>query len=179
MKRLARCRGVWFASYMADEKDDVADQWGAQFDGREDAPGVGVNKEMLRKALKLNPAMRGNNTTADVMKTLEKASAQRTVATSEEPGKKAAPRDLVSGLTHYRERFHEEKKRLQNEIAELQKQMQQLGPQTLDRVVDLFLQVDPNLTSITTQEMLKVEGQFLNEIQFSAKKIIEKKLKKK
>lgn len=162
---------------MGDSKDDVADQWGAQFDGREDAPSVGVNKELLRKALKLNPSLRENTSTVDVMKQLEKASAQRTVAQEDEP-KKRAPNDLVGGLTQYRERYQDEKKRIQGEIATLQKQMQQLAPTTLDRVVDLFLQVDPNLTSITTQEMLKVEGQFLNEIQFSAKKIIEKKLKK-
>lgn len=159
--------------------DDAAAAWGAEFDGKEDAPAVGVNKEMLRKALKLNPAMRDNANTADVMKILEKASAQRTVAQPQaEQGAKAPPRDLVSGLVQYKDRHVEEKKRLQAELAAIQKQIAELSPRTLDRVMELFLAIDPNMTSVTTQEMLKMEGQFLNEIGFSPKKLIERKLKK-
>ena len=161
---------------MAKEVDD-ADAWGAELDGK-DAPAVGVNREMLRKALSLNPALKKHATTNDIMNQLDAAQAQRTVATPDEP-RSTAPTDLVEGLTTIRQRTQEDRKRLKEDIAKLQAQEKSLLPRALDRVIDMIIALDPNMTSVQTTELLKMEAVFLNEIGFSPRKVIDKKMQKK
>jgi hypothetical protein len=168
---------------MADDKNDKdADGWGDQFDAKDAAPTAGVSKEMLRKAMSLNPKLREQTSTNELMSVLGGGQVQRPSA----PAEQSKGVDLVTGLTQCRARLQDEKKRLQGEIVGMQKQLEekkkQLGAlpaSMLDPVLDLFIQIDPNLTSITTQEMLKQEAAFLSEIGFSAKKVVEKILKKK
>lgn len=158
-------------------ESDAADEWGAQLDGK-DAPAVGLNREMLRKALSLNPALKKHNTTTDIMEQLEKASSERKVVQSEEPSERRVVTDLVEGMVQVRDRYLDDKKRLRAEIAKLQAQEKELAPKALDRVLDMILQIDPNMTSVQTTTMLDMEKTFLNEVGFTPRKVIEKKLKK-
>lgn len=157
---------------------DEADEWGAQLDGK-DAPAVGLNKEMLRKALSLNPALKKHSSTTDIMNQLEKASSERKVATVEAAPESRVVTDLVQGIAQVRDRYQDEKKRLKSEIAKLQAQEKELVPRALDRVIEMILQIDPNMTSVQTTAMLDMEKQFLTEVGFNPRKVIEKKLKKK
>lgn len=161
---------------MGKEVND-ADAWGAELDGK-DAPSVGVNREMLRKALALNPSLKKHATTNDIMNQLDAAQSQRTVAQPDEP-RSTAPTDLVEGLTTIRARTQEDRKRLKEEIAKLQAQEKTLLPRALDRVIDMIIAIDPNMVSVQTTELLKMEAVFLNEIGFTPRKVIDKKMQKK
>jgi hypothetical protein len=48
----------------------------------------------------------------------------------------------------------------------------------MNRVVDVILALDPNMTSVQTTEILRMEAAFLKEVQFEPRKVIERKLGK-
>ncbi len=162
--------------------DDKAAAWGEQFDERNDAPAAGVNKEMLRQALRVNPALRQAGTSEDLINLLKGAENKR----HNEPAgnQSSAQRSIIGGgniavvVAEHRERYNADKRALQEQIAKLQRQLVENGPRELEQLLEVFSQVDPNLTSPMTQEVLKTEARFLSEVQFTPKKLMERQLKK-
>ncbi len=164
---------------MGDNKanDDIAG-WADALDG-DDAPVEGLDKETLRRAMQLNPALKAQlGGTNKVLEQLEKAAEKRAHAPTEE--KNDAPRrpaNLAEGLKQARERYQSEVRRLQEQLAKTQRELQQLKPQVLEKVIDLVIDADPNMSSAYTQELLKMEQAFFGEIGFSARKVIDRQLK--
>jgi hypothetical protein len=162
---------------MANDKDTSA-LWGAELDGK-DAPVDGIDRAAVQRVLDLNPEMQKRlGSTSDIIKSLETASAARPVGGSTETEAPRQTMNLVEGMEHHKQRYQTESKRLAEELKRVQTQIQQLAPTTLERVIELFLQHDPNMNTAFTQEILKMEGQFLQSIGFSIRKVIEKQMKK-
>ena len=148
--------------------------WDTALDG---GPPVGVNREAIHKALEMNPEMRKKFKTTDVMRQLGggKAAPDTAPKTSEESAK--ATGDVIADLTHLKEAFAAEKKAIASALAELQKRERELRPKMLEALNALLVAGDPNLTSPTTQELLKREQAFLNEVGFSASRLLDARLK--
>ena len=161
---------------MSEKPKAVSEGWGEQLDGQEDAPSPGVDAETMRKAMSINPnlALQGGE---EMMKQMQQASAQRTSAAKTEPAR-AMPANLPAGVIEYRERFQAETARINREIALLQRQKAELAPKTLERVLELFVKYDANMTGGMTSEILKSEGQFLQQIGFSPKRVMDLLLKR-
>lgn len=151
--------------------------WGEELDGAE-APIDGIDRETLRKAMALNPSLKkqeGN--TQRVIEKLEKASAQKPAAGAG-PAQALASMNLVEGLDLLKKKFYEEQKRLNEELKKVQKALKDLAPATQEKVTHLFVAHDPNMSNAMTNELLKVEGQFLHDVQFTVRGVIEAQKKK-
>lgn len=150
--------------------------WGEELDGAE-APIDGIDRETLRKAMALNPSLKQQEgSTQRVIEKLEKANATKPVERDVIPG--LSGMNLVEGLDHCKKRFYEEQKRLNEELKRVQKSLRDLAPQMQEKVVALFVQHDPNMSNAMTNELLKVEGQFLHDVQFSVRQVIEAQKKR-
>ena len=160
------------------DTEDSADEWGSTLDGRE-APAIGVNEDMLRKAIALNPSIKQGKDTVDIMKELSAAQASRTVAQPQQEAPKAKPKDIVEFVLSAKEKYESERKRITAEKQKLDQEEKQLAPKLVERMIDVMLELDPNMTSPQTQEMLKMQAGFFNVIGFSARKVIERKMQKK
>lgn len=161
---------------MSEKPKNVSQGWGAQLDGQADAPSPGMDTETLQRALSINPnlALQG---TDDIMKQMQNASVQRTAVKPDKSEKnepsRPMPANLATGIMEYHERFQTETNRINQEIALLQRQKAELVPKTLERVLELVLKYDANMTSVITVEIFKSHAAFLNQIGFSAKKVID------
>lgn len=159
--------------------DEEAADWGASLDGQK-APGVGVDRDMLRKALALNPKLRSSVKTNDVMAELKQANRERSVTESkEEAPPRAGPVDVADQLLQIKERFAEDLRRTKEEIAKLQAMERSLVPKTRDRLIDVILQGDPNLTSPKIQALLVREKVFLSSVGFSMDALLDRQAKNK
>ncbi len=159
------------------------DDWGAELDGKA-APSVGASKDVLRKARALNPALAAQGSTTELFNKVKQASASApgTGAATKgggEGGSLLRSTDFATAFYEGQAKFRDEKKAVQQEIAELQKRLGDLAPKALDRLLDLIIQIDPNMMSPQTQEILKTETVYLNEIGFSVRRVIDRKMKKK
>jgi hypothetical protein len=164
------------------EQDDDLAGWGSELDGKKAAT-VGVNAELLRKAIKLNPNMKGGKNTEDIIQQLEDAASHKSNAPVARPGASSVamqdlPKDLVKAIVKLREDFTLKRKKLRDDILALQKEEKTLPNAVMNRVVDVILALDPNMTSVQTTEILRMEAAFLKEVQFEPRKVIERKLGK-
>lgn len=157
---------------MADEDDDGLGDWEAKLEDK-NAPAIGVNKEMLRKALALNPSLRQGQSSTDMMAAIQQGHREKPVAGAA-PRASGPKRTLADTVLKLKEEFGTEHKRLKAEIAALQAQEKALAPRICDRVVDAVMAIDPNMTSPMTQELMADERMFFTSIMFSAKKVLEK-----
>jgi hypothetical protein len=154
----------------------AAQMWGEELDGAE-APVDGIDREMLRRAMALNPTLKkSEGGTQRVIEKLEQANAQRPMG--EVAAGPAPVTGLVDGVEHHKQKFYAEHKRLSQELAKVQKALRDLVPATQERVVALFVQHDPNMANAMTNELLKMEQRFLSEVQFNPRKVIEAQQKK-
>ena len=154
-----------------EKQKSAAQKWGEELNGAE-APVDGIDREMLRKAMALNPRMKKEEGgTQRVIEKLEKANAQRPL------GEQAAADDgrvgLVDGIEQHKKRFYEEQQRLKQEITKLEKQLKDLVPATQERVTNVFVQHDPNMSNPLTAEIMKAEARFFSDVQFTARKVLE------
>lgn len=162
---------------MADSKNDLAG-WADSLD--EDAPVEGLDKDTLRRAMELNPQLKAQlGGTNKVVQQLEQAAQHNREAKADAPRRQGnAASSLAEGVRQAQERYQTEVRRLQQQLAKTQQEMAQLKPQTLDRLIEMVIAADPNMSSVYTQELLKMQAPFLNEVGFSARKVIERQLKK-
>ena len=159
---------------MADDED----AWGAELE--EDAgAAAGVNKDILRKARALNPALAQQGSTTELFAKIKGGQSGAAAGAKPAGGILKGNVDFATAFYETQTKTKEEKKKIQEEIAKLQKQLAEINPRTLDRIVDLVISIDANMVSPQTQEILKTEAQFLNEIGFTVRKVIDKKMKKK
>ncbi len=168
-------------SAMADppKKPSNAQGWS---EGLDDAPAAGVNKEMIRRALSMNPNLRQMTNTNDAMRDLQaKAAPSKSAAakTSDAPktttAQKNAPPaiDLLSAIATAEQSFHDEQKTIADEQQKLKARAQLLGEQVLAHVFETVLATDPNMVSPKTAEVLSRHKAFLAEIGFSTKKLVD------
>jgi hypothetical protein len=158
---------------MADDED----AWGSELE--EDTGAGGVNKDILRKARALNPALAQQGSTTELFSKIKGGAGTPASAPAAGGGILKGNVDFATAFYETQGKCKEERKKLQDEITKLQKQLAEINPRTLDRVVDLIISIDANMVSPQTQEILKTETQFLNEIGFTVRKVIDKKMKKK
>ena len=166
--------------------DDEEDAWGSELDGKAQ-PNVGASKDVLRKARQLNPALAAQGSTTELFSKIK--GTEQAASASANPSAGAASagggsllrgsQDFATAFYDGQKKFKDEKKRIQDEIVKLQKQLQELGPRALDKLIDLIIDIDPNMMSPQTQEILKTETAHLNEIGFSVRRVIDRKMKKK
>lgn len=140
-------------------QDDISDRWASKLG--DSAPAPAKDEEALRKAMQLNPnaAIFAGAQTAD-----KKASG----------GQKRAIGDVLSAE---KTKFQAERKVLKDEIARLQANERTLVTKYLDKINAAVLESDPTLAQKTTDDALKKEAAFLNEIGFSKAKLALKKPK--
>lgn len=163
---------------MAQMTDDDDDAWGAQIEDKA-APSSGVSKDVLRKARQLNPQLAAQGSTTELFSKMKGAQPGAPAdSAARVQGGVIAKTDFAGAFYLAQTKYKEDRKRVQDEIAKLQKQLAETAPKTLERIVDLVIEVDPNMTSPQTQEILKTETPFLNEIGFTVRKVIDKKMKR-
>lgn len=135
----------------------------------------GASVEMVRKAIALNPRLKGNLKTSDLLAEVEKATGQRPLpGTAINEDTKPFTSDLLEAVTQTRERFKSEYDRLLKEEQRLQAERTGLVNRALERVIDVIIAIDPNMVSPRTLMVLEDEKQFLKEIGFDVRKIIER-----
>ncbi len=165
---------------MADDDDE--DAWASELDGKQQ-PSVGVSKDVLRKARALNPSLAAQGSTTEIFQQMKSAKGSAAPSASQVKttiGSGVIQRvDFAAAFYQLQQKYKEDRKKVQEEISKLQKQLAEFGPKTLEKLVDLVIEVDPNLTSPQTHEILKSEAPFLNEVGFAVRKVIDKKMKKK
>lgn len=163
------------------EKPKNAKGWGSQLDGQADAPSPGNDSATLQKALQINPnlALQG---TDDIMKQMQQASTQRTALKPEkvdvDKGARPPPANLAAGIAEYAEKYQTDINRINQEIALLQRQKAELAPKTLERVLELVVKYDANMTSPITTEVFKTHKGFLDTVGFTAKKVVDLLMKR-
>lgn len=159
---------------MAD--DDDLDAWGSELDGKA-TPQVGMTRDVMHQARMLNPNLASQGSTTELLNKVKGAQPAPVAAQAPKVGLSQQP-DLAGGLLQVQARYKESKARLQQEIAALQAQLKDVPSKALEQVVNLVIDIDPNMVSPQTHELFKSETAFLNEIGFTVRKVIDKKTKK-
>jgi hypothetical protein len=154
----------------SDPKDDE-EAWGDQIDDA-DAPSAGTSKEIFRKARSLNPQLAAQGSTTELFNKMKQGAAQKASAAANPAGPQV---DLDELFERTKAGFVEARKKIEAEIARLQKEHAQIPISTLDTIMDALIEIDPNMTSPQTQEILKSEAQFLNQIGFTVRKVMDRK----
>jgi len=167
---------------------DKVSNWGGDDDGDAVAPaaqGSTMSMDMLRKALTLNPQMKGNQSTQEVMTALEKAKLQGgTAAASKQAtpsptgSSSAGGEDFADVVMKQRKRYMTERLRLRDQQAAIEKQIAALGPSVQSHLIAAVHRIDPNMTSPKTKAVLEIEKPFLDEVGFSAKAVAQQQLKR-
>jgi hypothetical protein len=162
---------------MSDNDDELAG-WGELVENKS-APVEGRDKETLRRAMRLNPALKAAlGTTSKVMTALKKAPAPSpNPSTHHKEAPRRAAGNFAEAATQSKERYATELRRLQEQLIKTQREIAELKPHTLDSLVSALLDIDPNMVSPLTLAVLKKEQNFFNEIGFSADKVMERQLK--
>lgn len=160
---------------MSDE-DDEWEKMAADAAKKGSMPVAGVNKETLRAALRLNPALRKNLDTEAAIDALAKAPR----AQDPEPQHGAQPlsKDVSEALPKIHEEHDAAEKRIAAEIQKLKKELDELPGKSRQRVFAVLLNADPGLTGPMTAAMLKREKAFLDKVGFSVDWFIDQKTKK-
>lgn len=158
-------------------KDEDMNAWDDALDDSK-APQVGASKEMLRKALALNPAMRklvpDSTVLLERIESAKRGKPMPTEAAAIVPSASAAPNNLTDVLRLLRSDLDEQKKAIAAERALLDQREKALLPALCDRMIDAVLAIDPNMTSPKTAFILKQEKPFLDAIGFSTQKLVER-----
>jgi hypothetical protein len=171
--RLKQRRQSRSFSAMGDEKEKKKlAAWATSVEGEAATPAASV--EMVRKALALNPKLKGKASTLDITEQVERAAAERPLAPTPSAEKKEAVTDLLEAMTQARERFDAELDRLTKEEKRAQEEKKALFIRTLDRVNEVIMTIDPNMTSPRTMVVLEDEKEFLKRISFDVRKLVEK-----
>ncbi len=161
---------------MSDPKNDLSG-W-AESLGNGDAPVEGLDKDTLRRAMQLNPQLKAQlGGTNKVVAQLEKAAQDRPAPGAEKVERRPQAANLAEGVKQTRERYQAEIRRLQEQLAKTQRDIAALKPQTLEKIIDLVIDADPNMSAVYTQEILKMEQSFFTEVGFTVRKVIDRQLK--
>jgi hypothetical protein len=154
---------------MTDDKD--LDAWGEGL-AENNAPAIGANKELIRKAMQLNPALRNAAmTSTEVLNQLAGAKPAAVPAV-------AAARSLTDVVADLRKEREERKRAIAAQRAQLEKEERELDPLLCERFIDAVLAVDPHMTSLKTAHIMQQEKALLDAIGFSAQKLVAREAKK-
>lgn len=167
---------------MAGSEDDELAGWGELVEGK-DAPVEGRDKETLRRAMRLNPALKAQlGTTSHVMNQLKKGappgSKPNPSDRTKEPARPVSQGNFAELVAQAKARYATDLKRLREQLAKAQADIAALKPQTLDSVISGLVSVDPNMVSPVTLAVVTREKAFLDDIGFSADKVVERHLRK-
>lgn len=154
---------------------DDTDDWADLEDKGAPVPIAGANRETLRKALSVNPSMRGNLSTEKALEMLDKRAEQPKQAGAKQPGH--GSRDLSVVFDKVKADFIEKKKQLQAEKQRIEQQERELGPKAFDQLFTALLELDPNLTGLQTAEIFKRDKTFLDQVGMTPASFLDRKKK--
>lgn len=161
--------------------DDNLAAWDDAF-GEAEAPKIGANRELLRKALALNPGLRDQGMSSTkaldelVAATVGKSTAK---AGGKQPAPASGPRTLTETVRDLKRELEEAKKAIAQERAALDQRERALKPAICERFIDAVLAIDPNMTSPKTAFLLNQEKVFLDGVGFNTQKLVERESRKK
>jgi hypothetical protein len=135
----------------------------------DDQTDLGMSKNMLRALAQMNPNLKGDKNTEELMSAVQRTLKQ---PRAEAP---AAGAKLSETLTQQKNAYAREMKACDEEQAKLDERRARLRTQVLGRVLDKCVQVD--LEQPEAKQALTVEKAFLEAIGFSAAKLSERKKK--
>jgi hypothetical protein len=135
-----------------------------------------IAREMARKAAKLNPKLKGGDSTEKFIQNAQgmlqgKAPTTPSAPTST-PFAKAQNADHL--LEMAQTQFQQDKRELESQISILQSKLNGLKGKYLNDVSDRLAGLDPNLGSPVTQEALKQKKPFLDLLGFTMAKFLER-----
>jgi hypothetical protein len=153
---------------VVDQTKKPGSAWGDDLD---DQAAAGVNKEMIRRALSMNPNLRQMTNTTDAMTALQ---AQKGAKPAAMGGKAAAPAiDLLAELATFEQAYRAEQQEIAQQQEQLTRRKQELTANMLRHVMETILEVDPNMVSPKTVEVMGRYKAFVDEIGFSTKKLVD------
>ena len=165
---------------MAD--DDDINAWDDTLEEKQ-APQIGANKEMLRKAMALNPALRAEGIDSTMLlDRLQAAKSGKPLPTAAKPaaGAPAAPgRTLTDVVRELKAELDAKSRAIAAERAALDQREKALRPELCTRFIDAVLAVDPNMTSPKTAYLVTHEKAFLDAVGFTPQKLVERESRKK
>ena len=127
-----------------------------------------MQQEIARKLVALNPSLKGDGNTEDfILSTkgqLEKKPVTK-VAPSANPLTKASNVDHLLELAQ--NRYANEKRELESQLSLIQAKLNGLKKRHLNDTMDEMIRLDPNLSSIVTQEAMKRRRPFLDLLGFT------------
>lgn len=176
---------------MADEPKKASDRFAKWKKATGEVSSVGDSDDVIKKAVALNPAIKGAKSTGELVKEVAQvrkeaaASAAKKEATSAESRPaialvsdptaqpKVDPNDLVAVVKAQKAWVDAEQKRIAEAQAQAKEDAIALDEQhkarmweTRDKLIDLLLAVDPNLLSLKTQAVLDGHAAWLKSINF-------------
>lgn len=152
-----------------------------------------VSPDVVRKLLEMNPSLRERGMTTNIaLNQMNDAQAQKQVAEAQpkkptssavaaKPGTKppAAPNaDIVAAFKELKKRLSDGNKRIDDELAKLKKQRDELAMAMRDELTNWILKNDADMRSPVTQSMLDQEKAFLAQVGFTVKAYVEQRTRK-
>ena len=190
---------------MADDKDDDAPvSWNDFAEGDEER--LGISKDVLRKLMQMNPALRGGRSTEDLLRHVKaqmKEGAPRDATGGKAPAQRGGPGatmtggapaqrgsaatggtpvrlgDISAAVTAAKLDFEAQQKRLDAELKRIENERAAFQQRALAALLDACLEIDPALASPQSQRILQQEKAFLDKLGFSAAKLAERRPLKK
>ncbi|MCC6806047.1 MAG: hypothetical protein IT381_01375 [Deltaproteobacteria bacterium] len=148
---------------------------------------VEASKDLLRKARAVNPSLAEQGSTTELFMNVQAAKAKPAASTTKPAatkggGQAAAPSASASGGDFFtafyaRKQHHQdERERLTQELARVDRELATLGPSTAEALVELLLAADPGVANPQTLEILQREKAFLDRVGFSQRQLVERRL---
>ncbi len=154
----------------------------------EDEQRLGVSKDVLRKLMQMNPNLRGDRTTDDLLQQVKNMKPQTAAPRPVNPSSAATAAqtppagngDVLDVVLEARAQLDRETKRIEAELKRLQDERAAFQQKLLGKLIDRCLAIDPGLTSPKSQYVLQAEKAFLDKLGFSMQKLVDrqKQLKK-
>ncbi|MCC6811383.1 MAG: hypothetical protein IT381_28395 [Deltaproteobacteria bacterium] len=156
---------------------DDEDGWAKAQPGAKGS-GLGMSKDLLRKARAVNPDLAAQGSTTELFDKVQ--TAKSSPAAAKKPAAAArAPGDFFSTFYDQKERYETTRARLLEEKARVDRELAALAPDTCHAIVELVLASDPSIANPQTQEILQREQAFLAQVGFSHRKVVDRRLQKK
>lgn len=159
------------------KSSSAASDWGDALDDRAQQT---VSPDVVRKLLEMNPALRESGMTTNAMvNQAKKAHAQAASGQRGAANTTAAPvDDIFTVLGDWKRELAVEQQRIDTEIERLNKQRKEVAALTKEKMMRWLGANDPDMRSPVTQQVLEQEKPFLDQLGFSVKEYVARRLKK-
>lgn len=139
----------------------------------EDAEELGLSKSLLRTLAQMNPNLKGDKNTEELMSAVKATLKQG-------QGGAGAPKGetLAAAVAAQRAAFQKEMVACDEDLRKIEERRARLRAATLERVIEKCLQLDPELAQTASQHLLVTEKAFFDAVGFDAKKLAERRKKR-